>query len=249
VGDTRPGNIDDTQGYPSPIITKIYADLEALNPRPQFVLTTGDYMFASTGGTQQQPQMTLYQSASKQFTGGPIFSAMGNHECTGATASNCAGSPTTNYNVFMDAMVKPLGKTTPYYRLDFNDPNNTWKAKILIAACNAWDATQQQWLSQQLAQATTYTIVVRHEPMGTSGAPCVSQMDTMLSQSTYNLFIVGHSHTFAHSGSEITVGNGGAPITGSAHYGYAIVEQQANGFQITEYDEATSQQITSFTVP
>jgi hypothetical protein len=249
VGDTRPGNIDDTNGYPSAIVDKIYADIEAMNPRPQFVVTTGDYMFASTGGTQQQPQMTLYQQASAQFTGGPIFSAMGNHECTGATASNCAGSPTTNYNVFMDAMVKPLGKTTPYYRVDFSDTNATWTAKILVAACNAWDTTQEQWLSQQLGQQTTYTIVVRHEPMGTSGAPCVSEMDALLKPGSYTLFLVGHSHTFAHSGSEVTVGNGGAPITGSAHYGYATVEQQANGFLVTEYDYATAQPLGSFTVP
>jgi hypothetical protein len=230
------------------LIDKIYAGVEAQNPHPQFVITTGDYMFATTGGVEQQPQMALYQGATQQFKG-LVFSAMGNHECTGATASNCLGQGTRNYQVFMDAMVKPLGKTTPYYALAFQDQNATWTAKILIAACNAWDATQKQWLDQQLAQKTTYTIVVRHEPLGTAGAPCVAEMDAQLQAASYDLLLVGHSHTIAHSGSEVTVGNGGAPISGAAHFGYAIVEQLGNGFQVTEYDYATGQPLTTFTVP
>ena len=249
IGDTRPANIDDTANYPSAIINKIYADIAAMSPQPQFIVTTGDYMFASTSGSQQQPQMDQYVMASKQYTTGPIFAAMGNHECTGATASNCAGSPTSNMNVYMNALVTPLGKSTPYYTIPINDTAGKWTAKIVIAACNDWDSTQQSWLQGELAKPTTYTFVVRHEPTGTSGPPCVSQMDSMLQSAKYDLFIVGHSHTFNHSGTQVVVGNGGAPITSGVNYGYATIAQQpSGGFLVSQYDYMTAQVVNTFTV-
>ena len=248
VGDTRPANVDGTSSYPTAIIDKIYSDIAALNPQPQFVITTGDYMFASTSGGQASPQIALYQKAASQFTTGPIFAAMGNHECTGATASNCAASPTSNMNAFMDALVKPLGKSAPYYTIPISDSNGVWTAKIIIAACNAWDATQSAWLKGELAKPTTYTFVVRHEPTGTSGPPCVTEMDSMMSSAKYDLFITGHSHTFSHSGKQLIIGNGGAPLSGSGSYGFATIAQQASGFLVTEYDYLNSTQIATFTV-
>jgi hypothetical protein len=173
---------------------------------------------------------------------------MGNHECTGATASNCASSPTNNMNAFVATLVTPLGKTTPYYTVPINDMNGKWTAKIIIAACNAWDSTQYSWLQGELAKSTTYTFVVRHEPMGTSGAPCVSEMDSLLQRSTYDLFIVGHSHTFAHSQKQVVVGNGGAPISGGANYGFATIAQQGSGFAVTQYDYLSAQPVSTFTV-
>jgi hypothetical protein len=249
VGDTRPASPDQTSGYPTTIITKIYSDIAALNPQPQFVITTGDYMFANTSGTQGQAQIALYEKAAAQFTTGPIFAAMGNHECTGATDSNCATSVTSNMNAYLNALVKPLGKTTPYYTIPINGPNGAWTAKIIIAACNAWDSTQSTWLQGELAKSTTYTFVVRHEPTGTSGPPCVSEMDSMMRSATYDLFIVGHSHTFSHSGKQVIIGNGGAPLAGSGTYGFATIAQQASGgFLVTQYDYMNSNPIGTFTV-
>src|SRR4029079_818751 len=46
VGDTRPATIDDTNGYPTAVIQKIWQDVEAHSPRPAFGVTTGDYQFA-----------------------------------------------------------------------------------------------------------------------------------------------------------------------------------------------------------
>src|SRR5262249_22268828 len=47
VGDTRPANEDDIAGYPSDVISKIWADVEAQNPHPDFAVATGDYQFSS----------------------------------------------------------------------------------------------------------------------------------------------------------------------------------------------------------
>ncbi len=206
-------------------------------------------MFASPSGSQAQPQIAKYLSAAQQFKTGPIFAAMGNHECTGATDSNCANSPTSNMNAYMSALVTPLGKSVPYYTVPITDSNGKWTAKIVIAACNAWDSTQKSWLQGELAKPTTYTFVVRHEPTGTSGPPCVSEMDTMMQSATYDLFIVGHSHTFSHSQKEVVVGNGGAPITSSVDYGYATVQQQASGgFLVMQYDYLSALPVATFTV-
>jgi hypothetical protein len=248
VGDTRPANPDDTTNYPSSVINQIYSDIAALNPQPQFVITTGDYMFATPSGAEAQPQMSLYMSAAAQYKTGPIFAAMGNHECTGATDSNCAGAPTSNMNAFVAALVTPLGQAHPYYMIPINDSAGKWTAKIVVAACNAWDATQSAWLKTALATPTTYTFVVRHEPTGTSGPPCVSEMDAMLAASTYNLFIVGHSHEFRHSGNEVIIGNGGAPLAGGGGFGFATVQQLTTGFRITEYNATSGMPISTFDV-
>src|SRR5438477_7361806 len=69
VGDTRPPSPDDTANYPTPIITKIWQDIEAESPHPQFAISTGDYMFASTFRSEQIPQLDKYLAARAVFTG------------------------------------------------------------------------------------------------------------------------------------------------------------------------------------
>jgi hypothetical protein len=247
IGDTRPASIDETASYPTPIITKIYADIEAMNPRPQFVVTTGDYQFASPSGSAGPAQIAQYMTARQAYSG-VVFAAMGNHECTGATASNCAGVTGSNHNyaAFLSSMVTPLGKTTPYYSIPINDSGGSWSAKVVVVACNSWDATQKSWLESTLATESTYTFIVRHEPAG-AYAPCISDMTSMLVQYPYTMLIVGHSHTYATpSTRELLVGNGGAPS--STTLGYATIEQQANGgFIATRFDYATGAPLESAT--
>jgi hypothetical protein len=250
VGDSRPAQIDDTANYPTAIINQIYADIEAMNPRPQFVISTGDYMFARPSGDHGAAQMSLYQKAAQQFTGGPLFAVLGNHECTGATAVNCTpGALTNNYNAFMSALIAPLNQQQPYYSVSFDAMDSSFTAKLIVVACNAWDAWQRSWLEGELKNATTFTFVARHEPVGTD-APCVAEMDALLGQYPYTLLIVGHSHTFLHSGKQLIVGNGGAPITGTTPFGYATVEQQlGGGFIVTQYESTTGAAIGRFVVP
>ena len=88
VGDTRPPSPNDTAHYPTAIITKIWQDVEAELPPPQFAVSTGDYMFSDTNSTTQLPQLQKYMTARAAFHG-LQYPAMGNHECTGATDSNC----------------------------------------------------------------------------------------------------------------------------------------------------------------
>ena len=249
VGDTRPGSLDGTSSYPTAIITKIYQDIQAMNPRPQFVVGTGDYMFASTTGGQAAIQIGYYTQAQSNYTG-TSFCAMGNHECDGYTADNCTPGQTDNYNQFMSALVTPLGKSTPYYSIPVRATDNSWTAKLLIIACNQWDAAQKSWLTSQLASATTYTILARHEPAAATTGPCVNDVESLMTTNPYNLSLVGHTHTFRLSSKEIIVGTGGAPITTSGvPYGYATVEKVATGWQVKQYDYSNGLAINTYVVP
>ncbi len=252
VGDTRPANIDDLAGYPTSIATKIFQDIQALAPTPLFGVSTGDYMFASTTGGQAATQLDLYLQARMGFSG-TIFAAMGNHECNGYTNSNCgtgnAEGLTDNYTQFMTKVLQPLGQTKPYYSIRVDSTAGAWTAKFVFIAGNAWDSAQATWLSGVLAQATTYTFVVRHESASANTAPGVRPSESIMAQHPYTLAIVGHTHSYYKSGpKEVIVGNGGAPLTSSTGgYGFALVQQRAdNAIQVDMVDYMTGQQDTSF---
>jgi hypothetical protein len=247
VGDTRPGSIDATSSYPTAIITKIYQDLESMSPRPQFIVTTGDYMYASTTSGTAQPQMNLYTQARSAY-GGTVFAAMGNHECDGFTADNCTSlTQTQNIQAYVSGLLSPLGKSLPYYSVPITATDGSWSAKLLLVACNYWSAAQQSWLQSQLATATTYTILARHEEASATTGPCVNTVESIMASSTYNLSLVGHSHTFSVSGKQVLVGNGGAPQT-AVPYGYATIERLSTGWQVKQYDYSTGLAVNTYSV-
>jgi hypothetical protein len=233
VGDTRPPSEDDTSGYPTAVIQRIFSDLQAASPSIPFAISTGDYMFANPRGSESAAQLSLYMAARGKYSG-VTFPAMGNHECTGATASNCGSGGTdgitTNYTNFLATMLSPIGQTKPYYSIDIKATDGSWTSKFVFVAANAWDSTQASWLSSTLATSTTYTFVVRHESDSADTAPGVSPSQTIIASHPYTLLIVGHSHTYTWYGAnEVVIGNGGAPLTGGVDYGYGLIQQASNG--------------------
>jgi hypothetical protein len=255
VGDTRPPNEDDLSGYPTSIITKIFQDIEGQSPKIPFVVSSGDYQFASTGSSSTAAQqLQLYTQARAAYSG-LQFTAMGNHECTGADDSNCTSgsNPTANYKAWMAALMAPVQKTLPYFVINVNATNGSWTSKFVFIAANAWDSTQQSWLTTQMQTKTTYTFVLRHEPTESSGnAPGVSPSDSIIAQYPYTMLITGHSHTWDTFGyntpKEVLVGNGGAPLTNSSkNYGYAVMAQRSDGAIVGDmYDYMTNQPVSSF---
>ncbi len=249
VGDSRPPNVDDTSNYPTAIITQIYQDMTQKNP--EFAITTGDYMYASTNKTTGQAQINLYAQARAAYPG-VVFPVMGNHECDGYTADNCNSlTQTNNIKAFMSTLVQPIGQTLPYYRFDVNDSAGQWTAKFIVLAMNYWNSTQESWLRTQLAQSTTYTFIVRHEPESATTAPGVTPSDSVISSYPYTAKIVGHTHEFSHSSQrEVIVGNGGAPLAGSGDYGYAIFEMNSAGdIQVSSIDYTSNTVVNTFTIP
>lgn len=247
IGDTRPANEDDTANYPTAIITQIYKDIDALNPKPEFAVATGDYQFANPSGSQGQAQLDLYAGARANFTG-QLFPTMGNHECTGATAGNCAGTSSNNLTAFKNTLLAPINQTNPWYRIDVNAVDGSWTSKFLFVACNDWDSTQQSWLQGELGQSTTYTFVVRHEPRNNGTAPCANTVDAMLTSSNTTLLLVGHTHTYSTYGNQVLVGTGGAPLTSST-YGWATIQQVSAGWKVTQYDSTNGTVVSTTTIP
>ncbi len=254
VGDTRPPNYDQTSAYPTAIISKIFSDIAALNPMPPFVVATGDYNFSSAfSGNEATKQFALYNAAKQPFSsaGGVEFPAMGNHECTGSTTSNCGPGnqyPTTNnYAAFQAALLAPIQKTDPYYVINVTANDSSWTAKFVFIAANAWSSTQAAWLDTALSPATTYTFVIRHESATANTAPGVTPSEQIMAKHPYTLAIVGHSHTYWRPQQrEVIFGNGGAPLT-SGNYGYGLVTQRADkSIQIDEIDMNTGTPDTKF---
>jgi hypothetical protein len=240
IGDSRPPAPDDVAHYPTQIVSQIYREIDALSPRPQFVVSTGDYMFADArtplARSTAPPQAEIYYQASRTFRG-QLFLGMGNHECGNHVSSNCcpdcSDGVTTNTQTFL-ALLGRLGlpHERPYYAIHFasSEPARPWTAKFVFVAANAWDATQEGWLDHALAEPTTYTFVVRHEPDYDNDA-CFGcgPSDAVVKRHPYTLILAGHEHTFriVRSTREIVVGLGGAPLSTAADRpGYVVCAQR-----------------------
>jgi hypothetical protein len=244
VGDTRPPLPDDTASYPRDIVDAIYTRLAGLTPTVPFALSTGDYQFSTPTSGESAPQLGYYLSARSKFPG-PWFPAMGNHECTGMTKSNCGASGvdglTTTYNDFMRLMLTPIGQSAPYYTIRVDALDGSWSSKFVFVAANAWDATQASWFEGELAKPTTYTFVVRHEARAANTAPGVNPSEAIMAKYPLTLAIVGHDHTYGRTAArEVTIGNGGAPLTASGNYGFGLFAQRPDGaIQVDMIDYAT----------
>ena len=233
VGDTRPPSPDDTAGYPTAIITQIWQDIEAEPQSVPFVISTGDYMFANQPA-QVTAQLAIYMQARANYSG-IQYPVMGNHECTGATASNCGSDGvdgmTANYTAFVDTLLAPINQTSPYYTETVTAPDSSWTAKFVFIACNAWDDAQATWLATELAKPTTYTFVMRHEGTNAVGETQCGASGAIINANPLTLLIVGHTHTYSHykASKQLVLGIGGAPLTSGTNYGYAIVTRNPNG--------------------
>ncbi len=246
VGDTRPPTEDDIAGYPTTVIQKIWLDVDNASPRPAFALATGDYQFSNPYGSGAAKQLDIYVGAKAAFAN-PLFPAMGNHECTGGTASNCGSGNqngiTNNFTAFLQKMLGPIGQTKPYYSVEVDHSGGMWTSKFVFIAANAWDSTQATWLDAELAKSTTYTFVVRHESTIANQAPGVTPSDAIVAKYPYTVMICGHTHTYEWKSyaRQVVVGNGGAPLSGAINYGYVIARQRADGaIEFNEYDYATN---------
>ncbi len=242
VGDTRPSKTCSSSAacaYPSQIIARLYQQIEALSPPVPLVISTGDYQYNSPGdGTARWQMLQQYLPAAQQFRG-PVYAAMGNHECNGYTDSNCTpGGPlpctredvcgiTENLSAFL-ALLGSMGLpgSRPYYAVGVSLGGGL-TAKFVVAAPNAWDSSQASWLATTLSRRTTYTFLVQHEPNNLDQADAsfpaaLAEIRSLVRQSgqapaglayPLTLWIVGHTHNFDYdpANQQVINGLGGAP--------------------------------------
>ena len=241
-GDVRPANANDDAGYPTTIIDGIMT--KAATTPSEFAIGTGDYMFANVASSVTNQMNDLL--AAEHMYPKQIFHALGNHECTGYTASNCPnGTETPNVRAFMMQLV-PFAQH-PYYSVDIQ--TNAGTAKFVFVAANAWDQTQSDWLTQELGRATQYTFVIRHEPIGNTECQGAIASDPIIAAHPLTIGIYGHSHEYRHvDANHVISGNAGAPIS-YGQYGFLYVQQRLDGnVAVTEYRSDTGQQVDAWVV-
>jgi hypothetical protein len=257
TGDTRDSS--SSNGYSTQlqsVINNIYTRMK--NDGIEFALDGGDHMEASSS-SQAIANMSDYASAAA-LLGKPVFMTMGNHECvTAFNAQDCgySGAETQDYKMaaFLNSLKTVSGQTTPYYRVDIM--TSTGKAVFLSVADDAWNTTQQTWLTQQLTDADAnakYTFVSKHHPNGNTDQPAFQQIYDLVTTHKVTLFLNGHSHEYKHYNSNprvVVMGLGGAPFDNPNQqwWGYMTVMQCPDDrINVAVYDQATGNVQDQFTV-
>jgi hypothetical protein len=256
TGDTRPASSGSS--YPSSlqmVIDNIFTQMGTRGV--QFAIDQGDHLEASSG-SEATAQMGNYMSAAGKL-GKPIFMTMGNHECSNSytMGSDCSTTCATDFkcSAFLHAL-QPVSPTNPYYRFDVM--TSTGKATFIVVADDAWNSTQQSWLTTQLTDAdanSKYTFVSKHHPEGNTDQTFFATIEQLVRAHKYTLFLTGHSHEWKREPGDpraIRMGLGGAPFDNpnQQFWGYGTVMQcPDNHFYVTVYDQATGNVFDTFNVP
>jgi hypothetical protein len=224
----------------------------------EFAMDGGDHMEASNN-SEAAACMTDYGTAAGKL-GKPVFMTMGNHECAASFSNDCgyAGAATMDakMSAYMDALKTISGQTSPYYRFDVMTKSG--KAVFLVVADDAWNSTQQTWLTQQLTDAdqnAKYTFVSKHHPDGNTDQPAFQQIYNLVKSHKYTLFLTGHSHEYKHQFNDhraVVMGLGGAPFDNPNQMwnGYLTVLQcPDDSVQVTVYDVSTGNPQDTWAVP
>ncbi len=232
TGDTRPHDCDQTQLYPKDQIAQVAAGMAKVGA--QFAVDLGDHMFVCNGSLQEaHAQMGLYMDAIKAFPQ-PFFMTMGNHECGQGRCATSGGD--ANMDAFLEAL-KPVS-ALPYYSFDVKTARGL--AVFVVAADDAWDSTEAQWLEATLARAdaeATYTFVARHHPIDGPRNGNTAVVNTVLGHH-YSLILTAHDHVYRRStganGRAVVVGLGGAS---NRDVGFGTVLEKPSGeLSFVQYD-------------
>ncbi len=245
TGDTRPcGSADSacqtgdatSSGYPASLQTIINNIFTQMGKKGvQFAIDQGDHLEASSGASATM-QMGNYLDAAA-LLGKPIFMTLGNHECSNSynMGSDCSTTCATDYkcSAFLAAL-KPVSASNPYY--SFNVQTSAGLATFIVVADDAWNSTQETWLTDQLTtadKAAKYTFVSKHHPEGNTEQTFFTTIENLVRAHKYTLFPHRPGHSHEHSASPcdpraIVMGQGRRAVRQSqpdVHWGYGTVMQ------------------------
>jgi hypothetical protein len=257
TGDTRDSsNVSAYSSTLQSVINNIFTRMKTAGV--EFALDGGDHMEAGSA-SQAAGNISSYATAAA-LLGKPVFMTMGNHECgTSFDAQDCgyAGAATQDFKMsaYMTGLQNVSGQTSPYYRVDVM--TSTGKAVFLTVADDAWNQTQQDWLTAQLTDADAnakYTFVSKHHPNGNTDQPAFQQIYNLVTAHKVTLFLNGHSHEYKHNKSTpraVVMGLGGAPMDNPSQqwWGYITVMQCPDDrINVVVYDQATNNVQDQFSV-
>jgi hypothetical protein len=256
TGDTRDSSSG--SGYSSTLQTTINTIYKQMKRQGvSFALDGGDHMEASSG-SEAAACMSDYASAAA-LLGKPLFMTYGNHECSQSFNNGSCGSgwsTDTKSVPYMNTLKQMIGAATPYYRFDVM--TNSGKATFIVVADDAWDSTQQSWLTTQLTDAdanSKYTFVSKHHPDGNTDQPFFQTIYNLVTSHKYTLFLTGHSHEYKHQYTDhraVVMGLGGAPFDNPSQQfnGYLTVMQCPDDhIYVTAYDISTQMAFDTWNVP
>ncbi len=231
TGDSRDSPVNST------ILNKINSELLASDPRPTFVLFTGDSV--NSGGTSE---LNTWKDVMKSLTieGIAVYPTIGNHELSGG-----AGYQVLQQE-YVDAFELPQNGPSGYEELvySFNHENvhiiclDAYYYDGATLQVNLIDSTQESWLINDLnLNSDKINIVFTHPPAYPTSSHIGSSLDQHPAErdtlwdifDNYNvsLFFAGHEHnysrwtidstmnaSFESTIYQVVAGGAGAPLAG-----------------------------------
>lgn len=197
-------------------LKKAIESINALNPKPDFVITGGDLIFDAIKQNEKRADSlyTLFQKTIESLEI-PVYYTIGNHDIFGVNSDAGISKDHPEYGKKMFA--KRLGENKTYRSFDYNnwhfvlldaitlDPEKDYIGKI--------DSTQTEWLKDDLKnlESQTPVVFVTHIPFYTlfsqyHGSPTmangpklvvINANEIMKLAAPYNVKMVlqGHLHT------------------------------------------------------
>ena len=240
VGDTR-GDLPLDSAYPTATITQIYKTIEGFSPHPLFVVSTGDFAFELL--TDTSTQLGYYLTARNQFTG-PFFPVLGNHECFTTVSFQLRHGQRQRQH--------PAVHGVPEYHAGArrtDDPLLHVPRRRIgrVVDIEVRHHRRQRMdrragdVARQRAVGTDH-VHLRTPARGRDSDHCARSTPsaTIIANHPYTLLVVGHIHTYSHSGQQVLFGNGGAPLNAAVDYGFGLFNQQSDGtIQVDAIDYKT----------
>jgi len=241
TGDTRPANEDDTAGTNERHRHHLLGH-RRVEPEPSFVVSTGDYQFASPGGYESATQLDLYmQARARSWAAAAAMATMSAPASPTQTAGRAIAteSPPTSRTSF--PRCSGHRPAAPYYVVHVSAAGVPGRASS--SSSQPTHGTMRRGLAQSDSCRSDDVHVYRSaRARGSEHGSRTTPSEAILGATPVTLMLSGHTHTYKHSGNRIVVGNGGAPLTGNKGYGFLVVDQRADGvIVVDEIDSQTMQ--------
>ena len=218
------------------IIDAIFTDVAALSPMPSFVVSTGDYQFASTTGSRAGAAARPLRRGRGAKYPGALFPAMGNHECTGADRLELRYRQRgRHHHELHDVPVEAPRAHRPDLAVLRHQHQRLRRLVDREVRLH-----RRERLGRRARRRGSTRRSASPRPTRSSFATRRPTRPRRRGSPRREAIIAKHPYTLEHRRAtrtrtgtsrpkEVLFGNGGAPLSGSGNYGYGIFSQQSDG--------------------